>query len=57
MQKLINIIRDIITNRTNTFPNIIALQNLLKTNPTLEQYQNLFQFYFFGGFTIQQDLL
>ena len=57
MQKLINIIRDIITNRTNTFPNIIALQNLLKTKPTLEQCQNLFQFYFFGGFTIQQDLL
>ena len=57
MQKLINIIRDIITNRTNTFPNIIALQNLLKTKPTLEQYQNLFQFYFLGGFTIQQDLL
>ena len=57
MQKLINIIRNIITNRTNTFPNIIALQNLLKTKPTLEQYQNLFQFYFFGGFTIQEDLL
>lgn len=57
MQKLINIIRDIITNRTNTFPNIIALQNLLKTKPTLEQYQNLFQFYFLGGFTIQQDSL
>lgn len=57
MQKLINIIRNIITNRTNTFPNIIALQNLLKTKPTLEQYQNLFQFNFFGGFTIQQDLL
>ena len=48
MQKLINIIRDIITNRTNTFPNIIALQNLLKTKPTLEQYKTFFNFIFWG---------
>ena len=48
MQKLIDIIRDIITNRTNTFLNIIALQNFLKAKHTLEQYKTFFNFIFLG---------
>lgn len=48
MQKLIDIIRDIITNRTNTFLNIIALQNLLKAKYTLEQYKAFLNFMFLG---------